>query len=74
MVGISPDIMSIAKGIGGGSLHGGVPRHHESREGHDGRHLTAPRFGGNPLAMAVGNAVLDVILEPGFDRGRMGLS
>ena len=23
-------------------------------------------FGGNPLAMAVGNAVLDVVLEPGF--------
>ena len=32
-------------------------------------------FGGNPLAMAVGNAVLDIILEPGFfDRvARMGL-
>ena len=30
-------------------------------------------FGGNPLAMAVGNAVLDVILEPGFfDRGPHG--
>jgi acetylornithine/N-succinyldiaminopimelate aminotransferase len=62
---ITPDIMSSAKGLGGGFPVGAcltteavgqamVPGTHGST------------FGGNPLAMAVGNAVLDVVLEPGF--------
>ncbi|WP_181409758.1 aspartate aminotransferase family protein [Martelella alba] len=63
--GVMPDIMAIAKGIGGGfplaaclatanAASGMVP----------GVHGTT--FGGNPLAMAVGNAVLDVVLGDGF--------
>ena len=63
--GIEPDIMAIAKGIGGGFPMGAclateevaavmVPGTHGST------------YGGNPLAMAVGNAVLDVVLEEGF--------
>jgi acetylornithine/N-succinyldiaminopimelate aminotransferase len=72
--GISPDIMSIAKGIGGGFPMGACLATANAAKGMTvGTHGTT--FGGNPLAMAVGNAVLDVILEPGFfDRvGRMGL-
>ena len=63
--GITPDIMAVAKGIGGGFPLGAclakvevaaamVPGTHGST------------FGGNPLACAVGNAVLDRILSPGF--------
>lgn len=66
--GIEPDLMAIAKGIGGGFPIGAclakaaladcmVP----------GTHGTT--FGGNPLAMAVGNAVLDVVLADGFLQG-----
>jgi acetylornithine/N-succinyldiaminopimelate aminotransferase len=63
--GISPDIMSIAKGIGGGFPLGAVLATEEAGGGlAAGTHGTT--FGGNPLAMAVGNAVLDVILAPGF--------
>jgi acetylornithine/N-succinyldiaminopimelate aminotransferase len=72
--GISPDIMSIAKGIGGGFPMGACLATANAAKGMTvGTHGTT--FGGNPLAMAVGNAVLDIILEPGFfDRvGRMGL-
>jgi acetylornithine/N-succinyldiaminopimelate aminotransferase len=72
--GISPDIMSIAKGIGGGFPMGACLATTRAAKGMTvGTHGTT--FGGNPLAMAVGNAVLDVILEPGFfDRvARMGL-
>jgi acetylornithine/N-succinyldiaminopimelate aminotransferase len=63
--GITPDIMATAKGLGGGFPMGAclmtesvgvamTPGSHGST------------FGGNPLAMAVGNAVLDVVLEEGF--------
>lgn len=63
--GITPDIMAIAKAIGGGFPLGAclateavaanmVPGTHGST------------YGGNPLACAVGNAVLDRVLEPGF--------
>ncbi|MBF9234901.1 aspartate aminotransferase family protein [Microvirga alba] len=63
--GITPDIMSIAKGIGGGFPLGACLATSEAAKGMTpGTHGTT--FGGNPLAMAVGNAVLDVILEPGF--------
>ena len=62
---ITPDIMASAKGLGGGFPVGAclateavgqtmVPGTHGST------------FGGNPLAMAVGNTVLDIVLEPGF--------
>jgi acetylornithine/N-succinyldiaminopimelate aminotransferase len=63
--GVKPDIMSIAKGIGGGFPVGACLATEEAASGMTlGTHGTT--FGGNPLAMAVGNAVLDVILAPGF--------
>ncbi|MBD2749458.1 aspartate aminotransferase family protein [Microvirga sp. BT688] len=63
--GVMPDIMSVAKGIGGGFPLGACLATAEAAKGMTlGTHGTT--FGGNPLAMAVGNAVLDVILEPGF--------
>lgn len=63
--GVAPDIMSIAKGIGGGFPMGACLATEEAASGMTlGTHGTT--FGGNPLAMAVGNAVLDVILAPGF--------
>ena len=65
MYGVSPDIMSIAKGIGGGFPMGACLATEEAASGMTlGTHGTT--FGGNPLAMAVGNAVLDVVLAPGF--------
>jgi len=63
--GITPDIMSVAKGIGGGFPLGACLATREAARGMTaGTHGTT--FGGNPLAMAVGNAVLDVVLEEGF--------
>ncbi len=63
--GITPDVMAIAKGIGGGFPLGAFLATDEAAKGMvPGTHGST--FGGNPLAMAVGNAVLDVILEPGF--------
>ena len=67
--GIAPDIMAIAKGIGGGFPMGACLATREAAKGMTpGSHGTT--FGGNPLAMAVGNAVLDVVLKPGFPRSR----
>ena len=68
--GVTPDIMAIAKGIGGGFPLGACLATERAAKGmNPGTHGTT--FGGNPLAMAVGNAVLDVILAPGFlDRVR----
>ena len=63
--GVAPDIMAIAKGIGGGFPMGACLATDEAAMGMTpGVHGTT--FGGNPLAMAVGNAVLDVVLEDGF--------
>ncbi len=63
--GAVPDIMAIAKGIGGGFPMGACLATDEAASGMTaGVHGTT--FGGNPLAMAVGNAVLDVVLEDGF--------
>ncbi|MGL4810532.1 MAG: aspartate aminotransferase family protein [Beijerinckiaceae bacterium] len=63
--GVKPDIMSFAKGIGGGFPFGGFLTTKEAGKGMTaGTHGTT--FGGNPLAMAVGNAVLDVVLGDGF--------
>jgi acetylornithine/N-succinyldiaminopimelate aminotransferase len=72
--GVTPDLMAIAKGIGGGFPMGACLATDEAAIGMTpGVHGTT--FGGNPLAMAVGNAVLDVVLEDGFleDIGRKGL-
>jgi acetylornithine/N-succinyldiaminopimelate aminotransferase len=63
--GIEPDVMAIAKGIGGGFPLGVVLATDEAAKGMvPGTHGST--FGGNPLATAVGLAVLDAILEPGF--------
>jgi acetylornithine/N-succinyldiaminopimelate aminotransferase len=63
--GITPDILATAKGIGGGFPMGACLATEKVAAA-----LTAgshgSTFGGNPLAMAVGNAVLDVILADGF--------
>ena len=66
--GIAPDIMAIAKGIGGGFPLGAVLATEAAAAGlTPGTHGST--FGGNPLATAVGDAVLDVVLEPGFLEG-----
>jgi acetylornithine/N-succinyldiaminopimelate aminotransferase len=63
--GITPDVMSAAKGIGGGFPLGAIlAKEHVAKFLVPGTHGTT--FGGNPLACAAGNAVLDVILAPGF--------
>ncbi len=63
--GVTPDIMAIAKGIGGGFPFGACLATAEVAKGMTaGTHGST--YGGNPLAMAVGNAVLDVVLEEGF--------
>jgi acetylornithine/N-succinyldiaminopimelate aminotransferase len=57
--------MAIAKGIGGGFPLGACLATEEAAKGMTvGAHGST--YGGNPLAMAVGNAVLDVVLEDGF--------
>jgi acetylornithine/N-succinyldiaminopimelate aminotransferase len=64
-LGIAPDIMTVAKGIGGGFPLGGVLATAEAAKGMTvGTHGTT--FGGNPLGMAVGNAAVDLLLSPGF--------
>ena len=64
-MGADPDIMAIAKGIGGGFPMGACLATHNAAKGMiAGTHGTT--FGGNPLAMACGNAVLDVVLADGF--------
>ena len=66
--GIEPDIMAVAKAIGGGFPMGACLATDEAASGMvPGVHGTT--YGGNPLAMAVGNAVLDVILADGFLEG-----
>ncbi len=63
--GVFPDVMALAKGLGGGFPVGAC-----LAAGDAARTLTpgshGSTFGGNPLAMAVANAVLDVVLEDGF--------
>ncbi|HVX80050.1 MAG TPA: aspartate aminotransferase family protein [Devosiaceae bacterium] len=63
--GIEPDIMAVAKGIGGGFPLGAcLARGEVAKSMVPGTHGST--YGGNPLACAVGNAVLDRILGPGF--------
>jgi acetylornithine/N-succinyldiaminopimelate aminotransferase len=78
--GIAPDVMSVAKGIAGGfPLAAVLAKEFVAKHMVPGTHGST--FGGNPLACAAGNAVLDVILAPGFldgvarkgDRLRAGL-
>jgi acetylornithine/N-succinyldiaminopimelate aminotransferase len=63
--GAKPDIMAIAKGMGGGFPVGAFLATHEAASGMT-RATHGSTFGGNPLAMAVGNAAYDMISEPGF--------
>ena len=63
--GVTPDIMAVAKGIGGGFPLGACLATENAAQGMTaGTHGST--FGGNPLATAVGSAVLDVVLEEGF--------
>ena len=63
--GIKPDVMAVAKGLGGGFPIGACLATEAAAVGMTaGSHGST--FGGNPLAMAVGNAVLDVVLAEGF--------
>ncbi len=66
--GIEPDVISAAKGIAGGFPMGAVlAKERVAKALVPGSHGTT--FGGSPLASAAGNAVLDVILAPGFFEG-----
>jgi len=63
--GVTPDIAAVAKGIGAGFPLGACLATEEAAKGMViGTHGST--YGGNPLAMAAGEAVLDVLLEPGF--------
>ncbi len=63
--GVAPDIMALAKGLGGGFPVGACLATAEASKGMtSGTHGST--FGGNPMAMAAGNAVLDVVQAPGF--------
>ena len=63
--GVAPDIMSLAKALGGGFPVGAVLATDEAAKGMTaGTHGST--FGGNPLAMSAVNATLDVMLAPGF--------
>ena len=63
--GVAPDIMATAKGIGGGFPLGACLATEKAARGMViGTHGST--YGGNPLAMAAGQAVFDVILEDGF--------
>src|SRR6202163_2433362 len=64
-IGVTPNVMSLAKGLGGGFPIGACLATAEAAAGMTpGSHGST--FGGNPLAVAAANAVLDVMLEPGF--------
>ncbi len=63
--GIEPDVMSLAKGLGGGFPVGACLATAEAADGMvAGTHGST--FGGNPLASAAVNAVLDIVLAEGF--------
>ena len=64
-LGVTPDVMALAKGLGAGFPIGAVLATEEAAKGMTpGTHGST--FGGNPLAVAVGNAVLDEVTKPGF--------
>ena len=63
--GVGPDIMMVAKGIGGGFPLGAVLATEEAALGMTaGTHGST--YGGNPLGCAVGNAVIDIVADPAF--------
>jgi acetylornithine/N-succinyldiaminopimelate aminotransferase len=64
-IGVQPDIMCVAKGIGGGFPLGACLATAEAAKGMTvGTHGST--YGGNPLGMAVGNAAIDLVLATGF--------
>lgn len=63
--GVEPDIMGLAKGLGGGFPIGACLATARAASGMT-TSSHGSTFGGNPLASAVGNAVLDVMLAEGF--------
>ena len=64
-LGVTPDVMSLAKALGGGFPIGACLVTAAAAEGMaPGSHGST--FGGNPLAVAAANSVLDVMLQPGF--------
>ena len=63
---IKPDIVPIAKGIGGGFPIGAVLMTKKAASGINFQGTHGSTFGGNPLAMSVGNEVLDQIFKKGF--------
>jgi acetylornithine/N-succinyldiaminopimelate aminotransferase len=72
--GVAPDVMPLAKALGGGFPIGACLATADAAQGMTpGSHGST--FGGNPLAVAAANAVLDVMLKPGFFEhvGRMSL-
>ena len=63
--GVDPDIMMVAKGIGGGFPLGAVLATEDAASGMTaGTHGST--YGGNPLGCAVGNAVMDLVADPAF--------
>jgi len=64
-LGVTPDVMPLAKALGGGFPIGACLATAKAASGMTpGSHGST--FGGNPLAIAAANAVLDVMLKPGF--------
>jgi acetylornithine/N-succinyldiaminopimelate aminotransferase len=64
-IGVAPDVMSLAKALGGGFPIGACLATAEAASGMTpGSHGST--FGGNPLAISAASAVLDVMLKPGF--------
>jgi acetylornithine/N-succinyldiaminopimelate aminotransferase len=64
-LGVEPDVMSLAKALGGGFPIGACLATAEAASGMTpGSHGST--FGGNPLAVSAANAVLDIMLKPGF--------
>jgi len=64
-IGVTPDVMTVAKALGGGFPVGACLATHEAAKGMTpGTHGST--FGFNPLAMSVANATLDVMPKPGF--------
>jgi acetylornithine/N-succinyldiaminopimelate aminotransferase len=67
-LGVAPDIMGLAKGLGGGFPIGACLATARAASGMT-TSTHGSTFGGNPLASAVANAVLDVMLADGFLAG-----
>jgi len=63
--GVEPDVMSVAKGLGGGFPVGACLAN-EKAGGAMAPGSHGSTFGGNPLAMSVADAVIDELLKPGF--------